>query len=134
MVNSRFTCLIIVKWTLFTPKITSSHAKFHLFFWCTYSYVIPIFQAGFFLVQYGHLWQEHLDKLFDLHSTGKLKVIHMHLIQDFCIVRNSVISIFFLYVLVWEQLLVTTTSFKLERASLNRPSVSIVNNSQFSLN
>ncbi|KAL9327452.1 hypothetical protein ACSQ67_008097 [Phaseolus vulgaris] len=36
--------------------------------------------AGFFLVQYGHLWQEHLDKLFDLHSTGKLKVIHMLLI------------------------------------------------------
>ncbi|XP_014510169.1 prostaglandin reductase-3 [Vigna radiata var. radiata] len=30
--------------------------------------------AGFFLVQHGHLWQEHLDKLFDLHSTGKLKI------------------------------------------------------------
>ncbi|KAK7252045.1 hypothetical protein RIF29_35742 [Crotalaria pallida] len=30
--------------------------------------------AGFFLVQYGHLWQEHLDKLFNLYSTGKLKV------------------------------------------------------------
>ncbi|XP_019422170.1 PREDICTED: prostaglandin reductase-3-like [Lupinus angustifolius] len=30
--------------------------------------------AGFFLVQYAHLWQEHLDKLFNLYSTGKLKV------------------------------------------------------------
>ncbi|KAJ7946040.1 zinc-binding alcohol dehydrogenase domain-containing protein 2 [Quillaja saponaria] len=30
--------------------------------------------AGFFLVQYSHLWQQHLDKLFDLFSTGKLKV------------------------------------------------------------
>ncbi|KAE9607270.1 putative 15-hydroxyprostaglandin dehydrogenase (NAD(+)) [Lupinus albus] len=30
--------------------------------------------AGFFLVQYGHLWQEHLDKLFNLYSSGKLKV------------------------------------------------------------
>nr|CAB3453590.1 unnamed protein product [Digitaria exilis] len=30
--------------------------------------------AGFFLVQYAHLWQEHLDKLFDLYASGKLKV------------------------------------------------------------
>ncbi|KAF2321211.1 hypothetical protein GH714_035584 [Hevea brasiliensis] len=30
--------------------------------------------AGFFLIQYGHLWQQHLDRLFDLFSTGKLKV------------------------------------------------------------
>ncbi|XP_037493934.1 prostaglandin reductase-3 isoform X2 [Jatropha curcas] len=30
--------------------------------------------AGFFLVQYGHLWQQHLDRLFNLFSTGKLKV------------------------------------------------------------
>ncbi|KAK0582628.1 hypothetical protein LWI29_027825 [Acer saccharum] len=30
--------------------------------------------AGFFLVQYGHLWQQHLDKLYHLFSTGKLKV------------------------------------------------------------
>ncbi|XAR59461.1 15-hydroxyprostaglandin dehydrogenase (NAD(+)) [Bertholletia excelsa] len=30
--------------------------------------------AGFFLVQYAHLWQEHLDKLFHLYSLGKLKV------------------------------------------------------------
>ncbi|KAG8368363.1 hypothetical protein BUALT_Bualt15G0037700 [Buddleja alternifolia] len=30
--------------------------------------------AGFFLVQYAHLWQEHLDKLVDLYSSGKLKV------------------------------------------------------------
>lgn len=30
--------------------------------------------AGFFLVQYAHLWQQHLNKLFDLFSTGKLKV------------------------------------------------------------
>ncbi|XP_074587154.1 uncharacterized protein LOC141843041 [Curcuma longa] len=30
--------------------------------------------AGFFLIHYAHLWQEHLDKLFDLYSTGKLKV------------------------------------------------------------
>ncbi|KAI3445998.1 hypothetical protein Pfo_002663 [Paulownia fortunei] len=30
--------------------------------------------AGFFLVQYAHLWQEHLDKLVDLCSSGKLKV------------------------------------------------------------
>ncbi|KAG5143703.1 hypothetical protein JHK82_019398 [Glycine max] len=30
--------------------------------------------SGFFLVQYGHLWQEHLDGLFNLYSTGKLKV------------------------------------------------------------
>ncbi|OAY71307.1 Zinc-binding alcohol dehydrogenase domain-containing protein 2 [Ananas comosus] len=30
--------------------------------------------AGFFLVQYAHLWQEHLDRLFDLFNSGKLKV------------------------------------------------------------
>ncbi|KAL0422640.1 UNVERIFIED_CONTAM: 3-beta-hydroxycholanate 3-dehydrogenase (NAD(+)) 2 [Sesamum latifolium] len=30
--------------------------------------------AGFFLVQYAHLWQQHLDKLVDLYSSGKLKV------------------------------------------------------------
>ncbi|KAI3886146.1 hypothetical protein MKW92_041032 [Papaver armeniacum] len=30
--------------------------------------------SGFFLVQYSHLWQEHLDKLFHLFSLGKLKV------------------------------------------------------------
>ncbi|KAG9450919.1 hypothetical protein H6P81_010884 [Aristolochia fimbriata] len=30
--------------------------------------------SGFFLVQYVHLWQEHLDRLFDLYSSGKLKV------------------------------------------------------------
>ncbi|CAI9786321.1 unnamed protein product [Fraxinus pennsylvanica] len=30
--------------------------------------------AGFFLVQYAHLWQQHLDKLVDLYSLGKLKV------------------------------------------------------------
>ncbi|KAL6494725.1 hypothetical protein OROGR_031525 [Orobanche gracilis] len=30
--------------------------------------------AGFFLVHYAHLWQEHLDKLVDLYSRGKLKV------------------------------------------------------------
>jgi hypothetical protein len=31
--------------------------------------------AGFFLVQYGHLWQEHLDRLFEHFATGKLKVL-----------------------------------------------------------
>ncbi|KAI8025564.1 Prostaglandin reductase-3 [Camellia lanceoleosa] len=31
--------------------------------------------AGFFLVQYSHLWQPHLDKLFHLYSLGKLKVV-----------------------------------------------------------
>eukprot|EP00262_Sarcandra_glabra_P003563 TRINITY_DN14304_c0_g1_i1.p1 TRINITY_DN14304_c0_g1~~TRINITY_DN14304_c0_g1_i1.p1 ORF type:complete len:495 (+),score=90.93 TRINITY_DN14304_c0_g1_i1:140-1624(+) len=30
--------------------------------------------AGFFLVQYSHLWQQHLDRLYDLFSLGKLKV------------------------------------------------------------
>ncbi|PSS29350.1 Zinc-binding alcohol dehydrogenase domain-containing protein [Actinidia chinensis var. chinensis] len=30
--------------------------------------------SGFFLVQYGHLWQHHLDRLFHLYSLGKLKV------------------------------------------------------------
>lgn len=30
--------------------------------------------AGFFLVQYAHLWQEHLNRLFQLFSSGKLKV------------------------------------------------------------
>ncbi|KAL5541104.1 hypothetical protein UlMin_043390 [Ulmus minor] len=30
--------------------------------------------AGFFLVQYAHLWQQHLDKLVHLFSLGKLKV------------------------------------------------------------
>ncbi|KAJ0076916.1 hypothetical protein Patl1_36152 [Pistacia atlantica] len=30
--------------------------------------------AGFFLVQYAHLWQQHLDRLINLYSTGKLKV------------------------------------------------------------
>ncbi|KAJ4716331.1 Zinc-binding alcohol dehydrogenase domain-containing protein 2 [Melia azedarach] len=31
--------------------------------------------GGFFLIQYAHLWQEHLDRLFHLFSTGKLKVL-----------------------------------------------------------
>ncbi|KAK4284685.1 hypothetical protein QN277_001480 [Acacia crassicarpa] len=31
--------------------------------------------TGFFLVQYGHLWRKHLDRLFDLYSAGKLKVV-----------------------------------------------------------
>ncbi|XP_010269209.1 PREDICTED: probable quinone oxidoreductase [Nelumbo nucifera] len=30
--------------------------------------------AGFFLVQYSHLWQQHLDRLFHHFSLGKLKV------------------------------------------------------------
>ncbi|XP_044508659.1 prostaglandin reductase-3 [Mangifera indica] len=30
--------------------------------------------AGFFLIHYGHLWQEHLDRLINLYSTGKLKI------------------------------------------------------------
>ncbi|XP_058730739.1 uncharacterized protein LOC131602601 [Vicia villosa] len=30
--------------------------------------------AGFFLVQYSHMYQEHLDKLYDLYSKAKLKV------------------------------------------------------------
>ncbi|XP_022897852.1 probable quinone oxidoreductase [Olea europaea var. sylvestris] len=30
--------------------------------------------TGFFLVQYAHLWHQHLDKLVHLHSSGKLKV------------------------------------------------------------
>lgn len=30
--------------------------------------------AGFFLIQYAHLYQQHLDKLFHLYSVGKLKV------------------------------------------------------------
>ncbi|URE09196.1 Zinc-binding alcohol dehydrogenase domain-containing protein [Musa troglodytarum] len=30
--------------------------------------------AGFFLIQHASLWQEHLDRLFDLYSAGKLKV------------------------------------------------------------
>ncbi|KAK6946122.1 Alcohol dehydrogenase, N-terminal [Dillenia turbinata] len=30
--------------------------------------------TGFFLVHYAHFWQEHLNKLFDLYSLGKLKV------------------------------------------------------------
>lgn len=30
--------------------------------------------AGFFLVQYANLWQQHLDKLVNLYSMGKLKV------------------------------------------------------------
>ncbi|XP_021896688.1 prostaglandin reductase-3 [Carica papaya] len=30
--------------------------------------------TGFFLVQYSHLWKQHLDKLFDLYSVGKLKI------------------------------------------------------------
>ncbi|XP_062091740.1 uncharacterized protein LOC133797735 [Humulus lupulus] len=31
--------------------------------------------AGFFLVQYSYLWQRHLDKLVNLFSMGKLKVV-----------------------------------------------------------
>ncbi|KAL1561044.1 15-hydroxyprostaglandin dehydrogenase (NAD(+)) [Salvia divinorum] len=31
--------------------------------------------TGFFLVHYAHFWQEHLDKLMDLYTSGKLKVI-----------------------------------------------------------
>ncbi|XP_078432642.1 ARP protein (REF) isoform X2 [Wolffia australiana] len=30
--------------------------------------------AGFFLLHYAKLWKEHLDRLFDLYSSGKLKV------------------------------------------------------------
>lgn len=30
--------------------------------------------AGFFLVQYSHLWRQHLEKLYDLYSLGMLKV------------------------------------------------------------
>ncbi|KQJ90526.1 prostaglandin reductase-3 [Brachypodium distachyon] len=30
--------------------------------------------AGFFLVQHAHMWQDHLDKLFELYASGKLKV------------------------------------------------------------
>lgn len=30
--------------------------------------------AGFFLIQYAHLWKQHLDKLINLVSEGKLKV------------------------------------------------------------
>ncbi|CAI9765567.1 unnamed protein product [Fraxinus pennsylvanica] len=30
--------------------------------------------AGFFLVQYDYLWRQHLDKLFHLYNSGKLKV------------------------------------------------------------
>ncbi|KAL6846276.1 hypothetical protein ACP4OV_023724 [Aristida adscensionis] len=30
--------------------------------------------TGFFLIQYAHLWQNHLDKLFSLYASGKLKV------------------------------------------------------------
>ncbi|KAK9096901.1 hypothetical protein Sjap_022398 [Stephania japonica] len=30
--------------------------------------------VGFFLVQYSQFWQEHLEKLFNLYSAGKLKV------------------------------------------------------------
>ncbi|KAJ1289971.1 hypothetical protein BS78_02G205700 [Paspalum vaginatum] len=30
--------------------------------------------AGFFLIQYAHLWQGHLEKLFNLYASGKLKV------------------------------------------------------------
>ncbi|MBA0606034.1 hypothetical protein Godav_018552 [Gossypium davidsonii] len=31
--------------------------------------------SGFVLVQYGHLWKEHLLRLFHLYSSGKLKVV-----------------------------------------------------------
>ncbi|KAG0471223.1 hypothetical protein HPP92_015769 [Vanilla planifolia] len=31
--------------------------------------------VGFFLNHYSRLWQEHMDKLFDLYSAGKLKVV-----------------------------------------------------------
>jgi hypothetical protein len=31
-------------------------------------------QAGFFLNHYINLWQEHIWKLYDLYSSGKLKV------------------------------------------------------------
>ncbi|MCD7449536.1 hypothetical protein HAX54_000376 [Datura stramonium] len=31
-------------------------------------------EAGFFLIQYAHLWQEHLDRLVNLFSSGKLKI------------------------------------------------------------
>ncbi|XP_047325266.1 prostaglandin reductase-3-like [Impatiens glandulifera] len=30
--------------------------------------------AGFFLMQYSHLWQQHLDKLFHLYSVGQLLI------------------------------------------------------------
>lgn len=36
-----------------------------------------LLQAGFFLVQYAHLWQQHLDNLVHLFSVGKLKVIYL---------------------------------------------------------
>ncbi|XP_021312778.1 uncharacterized protein LOC8063080 isoform X1 [Sorghum bicolor] len=33
-----------------------------------------ISQAGFFLIQYAHLWKDHLEKLFNLYASGKLKL------------------------------------------------------------
>lgn len=39
-----------------------------------------LLQAGFFLVQYAHLWQQHLDNLVHLFSVGKLKVLSTNLL------------------------------------------------------
>ncbi|XP_020573422.1 uncharacterized protein LOC110019897 [Phalaenopsis equestris] len=36
--------------------------------------VTGIDEAGFFLNNYSHLWHEHVNRLFDLYSSGKLKV------------------------------------------------------------
>jgi hypothetical protein len=35
-------------------------------------------QSGFFLVQYAKMYQEHIGKLYNLYSSGKLKVMNLH--------------------------------------------------------
>lgn len=37
-----------------------------------------VLQSGFFLVQYAKMYQEHIGKLYNLYSSGKLKVTHLH--------------------------------------------------------
>jgi hypothetical protein len=35
-------------------------------------------QSGFFLVHYAKMYQEHIGKLYNLYSSGKLKVTYLH--------------------------------------------------------
>lgn len=90
-------CLFVPKWTFFIPRITICRTKFH--FICLYllfsrSYTIPNLQSGFFLVQYGHLWQEHLDRLFNLYSAGKLKVIYTHFIHIYGSIKLFLLTVY----------------------------------------
>lgn len=48
-------------------------------------------QAGFFLLQHTHLWAKHLDRLYNMFASGKLKVI----LSFGSIISNTFLFFFF---------------------------------------